>query len=117
MKYRKFSQLDWDVSVLGFGAMRLPIIGNDPSQIEVEAEDLAQVQECLDCRADIIMLDNMSLETMRQAVRLINGQALVEASGGVTLEKVSQIAQTGVDIISVGRLTHSAPSSDISMDF
>jgi nicotinate-nucleotide pyrophosphorylase (carboxylating) len=86
-------------------------------RIEVEAENLAQVQECLDCRADIIMLDNMSPETMRQAVQLINQQAIVEASGGVTLETVRQIAETGVDVISVGRLTHSAPSSDISLDF
>ncbi len=86
-------------------------------RIEVEAEDLAQVQECLDASADIIMLDNMDPAEMRQAVQLINGQALVEASGGVTLESVRQIAETGVDIISVGRLTHSAPASDISMDF
>lgn len=86
-------------------------------RIEVEAENLAQVQECLDCGADIIMLDNMGLAEMRQAVRLIGGRALVEASGGVTLATVRQIAETGVDIISVGRLTHSAPASDISMDF
>jgi nicotinate-nucleotide pyrophosphorylase (carboxylating) len=86
-------------------------------RVEVEAENLAQVQECLDCQADIIMLDNMSTDIMRQAVQLINGQALVEASGGVNLETVKGIAETGVDIISVGRLTHSAPSSDISMDF
>ena len=86
-------------------------------RIEVEAENLVQVQECLDCQADIIMLDNMSTDIMRQAVQLINGQALIEASGGVTLDTVKGIAETGVDIISVGRLTHSAPSSDISMDF
>ena len=85
--------------------------------IEVEAENLAQVQECLDCGADIIMLDNMDLEDMRNAVELINKKALVEASGGVNLETVRQIAETGVDIISVGRLTHSAPASDISLDF
>ena len=86
-------------------------------RIEVEAENLAQVRECLDCQADIIMLDNMSTDIMRQAVQLIDRQALVEASGGVTLDTVRGIAETGVDIISVGRLTHSAPSSDISMDF
>jgi len=86
-------------------------------RIEVETENLAQVQECLDCGADIIMLDNMGLAEMRQAVQLIGGRALVEASGGVTLATVRQIAETGVDIISVGRLTHSAPASDISMDF
>jgi len=86
-------------------------------RVEVEAENLVQVQECLDCQADIIMLDNMSTDIMRQAVQLINGQTLIEASGGVTLDTVRGIAETGVDIISVGRLTHSAPSSDISMDF
>ncbi|HER62623.1 MAG TPA: carboxylating nicotinate-nucleotide diphosphorylase [Desulfobacteraceae bacterium] len=86
-------------------------------RIEVEAENLAQVRECLECGVDIIMLDNMSVEEMRRAVQLINGQALVEASGGVNLETVRQIAETGVDIISVGRLTHSAPAADISMDF
>jgi len=86
-------------------------------RIEVEAENLIQVQECLDCQADIIMLDNMSTDIMRQAVQLINKKSLIEASGGVTLDTVRGIAETGVDIISVGRLTHSAPSSDISMDF
>jgi nicotinate-nucleotide pyrophosphorylase (carboxylating) len=86
-------------------------------RIEVEAENLAQVRECLECGADIIMLDNMSVEEMGRAVQLFNGQAQVEASGGVDLETVRQIAETGVDIISVGRLTHSAPASDISMDF
>lgn len=62
------------------------------------------------------MLDNMNLDEMRQAVRLINGRALVEASGGVTLETVRRIAETGVNLISVGRLTHSAPACDIGMD-
>ena len=86
-------------------------------RIEVEAETLDQVQECLDCGVDIIMLDNMNLDEMQQAVQRIDGKALVEASGGVTLESVRLIAETGVDIISVGRLTHSAPASDISLDF
>ncbi|MHB8811543.1 MAG: carboxylating nicotinate-nucleotide diphosphorylase [Desulfobulbaceae bacterium] len=85
-------------------------------RIEVEAETLAQVQECLDCGVEIIMLDNMGLAEMREAVRLINGRALVEASGGITLETVRQVAETGVDLISVGRLTHSAPACDIGMD-
>jgi len=85
-------------------------------RIEVEAENMAQVHECLESKADIIMLDNMSLADMRQAVQLIDGRALVEASGGVSLETVREIAETGVDLISVGRLTHSAPAVDISMD-
>ncbi|MFZ5798631.1 MAG: carboxylating nicotinate-nucleotide diphosphorylase [Desulfobulbaceae bacterium] len=86
-------------------------------RIEVEAETLAQVRECLDCGVEVIMLDNMELAEMREAVRLIGGRALVEASGGVTLETVRAIAETGVDCISVGRLTHSAPACDIGMDW
>jgi nicotinate-nucleotide pyrophosphorylase (carboxylating) len=85
-------------------------------RIEVEAETLAQVRECLESGVEVIMLDNMNLDEMRQAVRLINGRALVEASGGVTLETVRRIAETGVNLISVGRLTHSAPACDIGMD-
>lgn len=85
-------------------------------RIEVEAESLAQVSECLDCGVDIIMLDNMGIDEMEVAVRRINSRALVEASGGVTLESVRRIAETGIDFISVGRLTHSAPACDISMD-
>ena len=86
-------------------------------KIEVETDTIDQVEECLECGVDIIMLDNMELEILRQAVKLINGNALVEASGGVNLEKVRQIAETGVDIISVGALTHSAPACDIGLDF
>lgn len=86
-------------------------------KIEVETDTLDQVRECLNCGADIIMLDNMDLKTMEQAVVMINGKALVEASGGVNLATVAGIAATGVDIISVGALTHSAPSCDIGMDW
>lgn len=85
-------------------------------KIEVETETLAQVKECLAARVDIIMLDNMTIAAMTEAVQYIAGQALVEASGGVTLENVRQVAETGVDIISIGALTHSAPASDISME-
>jgi nicotinate-nucleotide pyrophosphorylase (carboxylating) len=84
-------------------------------RIEVETSDLREVNEALSCRADIIMLDNMPLDLMREAVRLINGRALVEASGNVTLETIRSIAETGVDFISSGSLTHSAPAADISM--
>jgi nicotinate-nucleotide pyrophosphorylase (carboxylating) len=69
------------------------------------------------CGVDIIMLDNMSPEMMSKAVRIINGRALVEASGGVTLDTVESIAMSGVNIISIGALTHSAPSCDIGMDW
>lgn len=84
--------------------------------IEVEAESLEQVREALEAGADIIMLDNMSNEQMVEAVQLIDGRALVEASGGVNLETIGAIAKTGVDIISVGALTHSVKAFDISLD-
>jgi nicotinate-nucleotide pyrophosphorylase (carboxylating) len=84
-------------------------------KIEVETENLAQVAECLACGVEIIMLDNMAPALMRQAVELIGGRALVEASGGVNLANVRAIAETGVDLISAGALTHSARAMDISM--
>jgi nicotinate-nucleotide pyrophosphorylase (carboxylating) len=84
-------------------------------KIEVETESLEDVTEALSAGADIIMLDNMDLQAMGEAVRIIAGRAIVEASGGVNLSTVRAIAETGVDIISVGALTHSAPAMDISM--
>lgn len=84
-------------------------------KIEVEAESLEQVRECLDCKVDVIMLDNMDIPTMKKAVKLVKGKAVIEASGGVSLKNVREIAQTGVNLISIGRLTHSAPACDISM--
>lgn len=84
-------------------------------KIEVETENLDDVREALAARADIIMLDNMTLEHMREAVQLIDGAALTEASGGVNLDTVADIAATGVDLISVGALTHSSRAVDISM--
>ncbi len=86
-------------------------------KIEVETSNLDEVQQALDAEVEIIMLDNMSLDQMREAVALINGRALVEASGGVNLKRVRDIAETGVDLISVGALTHSYMSVDISMLF
>lgn len=86
-------------------------------KIEVETCTMADVQEALDAGADIIMLDNMSNAEMSRAVALIDGRALVEASGGVSLERVAEIAATGVNIISVGALTHSVNAADISMLF
>jgi nicotinate-nucleotide pyrophosphorylase (carboxylating) len=85
-------------------------------KIEVEVETLDQVEEALAAGADIIMLDNMALPEMRRAVKLVEGRALLEASGGVTLRKAARVARTGVDIISVGALTHSAPAVDISLE-
>ncbi len=87
------------------------------TRIEVETEDLDQVRECLACGVDIIMLDNMGCDVMREAVSLVGSRALTEASGSVTLENVREVAATGVDIISVGSLTHSAPAVDIGMDW
>lgn len=84
-------------------------------KIEIETESVEQVQEALTAGADIIMLDNMDCLAMRHCVELINGRALVEASGGVNLETVRAIAETGVDIISIGALTHSPRAMDISM--
>jgi len=84
-------------------------------KIEVETETLEQVALALQAGADIIMLDNMSLTEMSEAVLLIGKRALVEASGGVNLKSIGAIAQTGVDIISVGALTHSVRAADISM--
>ncbi len=86
-------------------------------RIEVETDTLDQVKECLECGVEIIMLDNMDVATMQEAVNLIAGRALVEASGGVTLENVENIAKSGVDLISVGALTHSAKACDIGMDW
>lgn len=83
--------------------------------IEAETKTLDEVREALAAKVDIIMLDNMPIDVMREAVKLIAGRALVEASGNVTLETARQIAETGVDFISSGSLTHSAPAADISM--
>lgn len=84
-------------------------------KIEVETRDLAEVREAVEAGADIIMLDNMSVEEMKQAVKLIDKRALTEASGNVTLENVRDTAGAGVDIISMGALTHSVKAFDISM--
>ena len=84
-------------------------------KIEVETSDLEQVKEALVAGADIIMLDNMGPEQMRKAVRLIDRNALVEASGGIGLRNVRDVAETGVDFISIGALTHSAPALDIGL--
>ena len=84
--------------------------------IEVECDNLKQVSEALSAGADIIMLDNMDVKTMKKAVRIVAGKALLEASGGVNIKNVKAIAKTGVDFISVGALTHSAASVDIGLD-
>jgi nicotinate-nucleotide pyrophosphorylase (carboxylating) len=85
------------------------------AKVEVEASNLKQVQEAVDAGADVIMLDNMSLAEMAEAVKLVNRRAWIEASGGITLENIRQVAATGVDFISSGALTHSAPVVDFNM--
>ncbi|MFW6022529.1 MAG: carboxylating nicotinate-nucleotide diphosphorylase [Halanaerobiaceae bacterium] len=85
-------------------------------KIEVEVENLGEVQEALDIGVDIIMLDNMNISEMSRAVNIINGDAVVEASGGITLDGLAEVAATGVDIISVGALTHNIKSLDISLN-
>ena len=89
---------------------------SDTVKIEVEVEDIEQVSEALEAGSDILMLDNMSTEAMAAAVALAKGRALTEASGGITLENVAEVAATGVDLISVGALTHSVRALDISLD-
>lgn len=85
-------------------------------KVEVEVEDMDQVTEALDAGAELLMLDNMNTEQMVEAARMARGRALTEASGNVTLESVRSVAETGVDIISVGALTHSAKALNISLD-
>jgi nicotinate-nucleotide pyrophosphorylase (carboxylating) len=90
-------------------------LGNK-NTIEVETQNLDEVQEALDNNVDIIMLDNMSIDCIREAVKVIDGRAKVEISGGVNLESLEEISKTGADFVSVGALTHSAPAVDISMN-
>ena len=89
---------------------------NNKFKIEVETKNLKEVKEALTTKADIIMLDNFEIEEMKKAVELINGKCKVEASGGVNLDTVKAFAETGVDYISVGALTHSVKALDISLE-
>ncbi len=84
-------------------------------KIEVEVSELDQVKEALSAGADVIMLDNMNIVQIRKAVKIVDGRAKVEVSGGITQSSLKQLADTGVDIISVGALTHAARSVDLSM--
>ena len=86
-------------------------------QVQVEVESIEQIQEALDAGADRLLLDNMVVPTLRKSVELVDGRVPLEASGGVTLETIRAIAETGVDYISVGRITQSAPAVDIGMDY
>ncbi len=86
-------------------------------KVEVEADNLEQVAQAADAGADIILLDNMPPDTLREALRIIDGRCRTEASGGITLDTIRAVAETGVDFISVGALTHSATAVDIGLDF
>ncbi|MBK9098351.1 MAG: carboxylating nicotinate-nucleotide diphosphorylase [bacterium] len=89
---------------------------NSDLKIEVEAKNLDEVKEALACNADIIMLDNFTIDLTKKAVEIIGGKCLVEASGNINLENVKEVAETGVDFISVGALTHSVKALDISLE-
>jgi len=86
------------------------------SRVEIEVESLEDLDRALAAGADIVMLDNFPIDALREAVRRAKGKAIVEISGGVTLERIPELAATCVDVISVGALTHSAPSADIALD-
>ncbi len=86
-------------------------------KIEVEVDDIDQVERAANAGADIVMLDNMTPDDGREAVQLVGDRVLIEASGGVTLETVRDWAESGVDVISAGMITHSAPNADLSLDF
>ncbi|MCK4403324.1 MAG: nicotinate-nucleotide diphosphorylase (carboxylating), partial [Dehalococcoidia bacterium] len=85
-------------------------------KIEVEVKTVPEALEAAEAGTDVVMLDNMSLGDMRQAVKMIGGRVLIEASGGITLDRVRAVAETGVDFISVGALTHSVKALDISLE-
>ena len=85
-------------------------------RVEIEVETMSQVSEALEAGADILLLDNMTVSEMAEAVALVDGRALTEASGNVSLENVREVAAMGVDLISIGRMTHSAKALDISLD-
>ena len=84
--------------------------------IEVEAQTLTEVNEALAARADMILVDNMSMTDIRKAIDRAKGRAKVEISGGVTLDRIPELARTGAEFVSVGALTHSAPAADISFE-
>ncbi|HVZ76545.1 MAG TPA: carboxylating nicotinate-nucleotide diphosphorylase [Gemmatimonadaceae bacterium] len=114
IKDNHLAAVDGDIALAVRRSRDLALPG---TRVEVECESRAQVQAALAAGADIVMLDNMSLDDMRACVQLVAGRAILEASGGVNLSTVRAIAETGVDWISVGALTHSAPALDLALDF
>src|SRR5690242_14756564 len=114
IKDNHLAAVDGDV---GLAVRRARDLAPAGTKVEVECDRIDQVRASLDAKADIILLDNMTPEQMRECVALVDHRAITEASGGVNLETVRAIAETGVDWISVGALTHSAPSLDLALDF
>lgn len=114
IKDNHLAAVDGDINI---AVKRARAIAPEGTGVEVECETLAQVASALSAGADVIMLDNMTLNEMKASVELVSGRAVTEASGGITLDTVRPIALTGVDWISVGALTHSAPALDIGLDF
>ncbi len=114
IKDNHLAALDGDVAVAVKRARDLAPAG---VRVEVECDTKEQVAAAIDAGADIIMLDNMSVPLMAECVRLVDGRAIVEASGGVNTTTVRAIAEAGVDWISIGALTHSAPAMDLALDF
>ena len=114
IKDNHLAAVDGDISI---AVKRARAVGPAGLKVEVECDTLDQVKAAIDSGADVIMLDNMRLVDMREAVDLVDGRAVIEASGGVNLDTVRRIAETGVNWISVGALTHSAPALDLALDF
>jgi nicotinate-nucleotide pyrophosphorylase (carboxylating) len=114
IKDNHLAAVDGDIAL---AVSRARAVAPGGTKVEVECDTLDQVRSAIGAGADVIMLDNMRLMELRQAVELVAGQAVTEASGGITLDTVRLIAETGVDWISVGALTHSAPALDLALDF
>jgi nicotinate-nucleotide pyrophosphorylase (carboxylating) len=89
----------------------------DDMEVEVEIEDVSDLEAVIEAGADVVMLDNMTPDVMRVAVEQAAGRVILEASGGITLDSVRAVAESGIDLISVGGLTHSAPALDVALDF
>lgn len=114
IKDNHLAALDGDVAVAIERSRELAPAG---TKVEVEVDSIEQLARALDAGADIVLLDNMTTEQLEECVTLVAGRATVEASGGVNLDTVRAIAGTGVDWISIGKLTHSAPALDLALDF
>ena len=114
IKDNHLAAVDGDI---GIAVSRARAIAPPGVKIEVECDRTEQVERAVAAGADVILLDNMTPDLMHECVRLVNGRAILEASGGVNLSSVRRIAESGVDWISIGALTHSAPSMDLGLDF